>query len=164
MARAAAIFISRGMKFTELRQTVLEVIVENGAYIGAYGILRQITLNGRTMSPVSVYRALDSLLDAGVVRKLKSKNAYFPARVLSGRREISRSQLIYLVCETCSRATEADAAPIYDAVERVSEVAPLPLAVDYIEVSGTCERCASAKVRRTNGARARNLPQQLQRA
>ena len=32
---------------------------------------------GTRLAPISVYRALDALLEAGVVHRLESKNAYF---------------------------------------------------------------------------------------
>ncbi len=75
--RATAIFAERNIRFTDLRRKVFEEIASTQASVGAYEVLDRLAKKGTRLAPISVYRALDALLDAGVVHRLESKNAYF---------------------------------------------------------------------------------------
>ena len=75
--RASAIFAERNIRFTDLRRKVFEEIASTQASVGAYEVLDRLAKKGTRLAPISVYRALDALLEAGVVHRLESKNAYF---------------------------------------------------------------------------------------
>ena len=95
------------------------------------------------LAPISVYRAIDALLEAGVIHRLESKNAYFACRRLdhtsTGRRPI------FLSCEKCNAVMEADAEGIFETIDRVSRTASFQPRVKFVEVSGLCRACAAKK-------------------
>ena len=92
--QATAIFAEKNLRFTDLRRKVFEEIASTQASVGAYEVLDRLAKKGTRLAPISIYRALDALLEAGVVHRLESKNAYFACRQLhrprTGRRRSSR--------------------------------------------------------------------------
>ena len=76
--RAETAFEAKGMKLTPLRRLVFEEIAGSHDAVGAYDVLDRLARKtGERMAPVSVYRAIDALLEAGVVHRLESRNAFF---------------------------------------------------------------------------------------
>ena len=70
---------------------MFEEIAATHASIGAYDILAKLAEKGTRLAPISVYRAIDALLEAGVIHRLESKNAFFACRRMdhrTGRRPI----------------------------------------------------------------------------
>lgn len=139
--RATAIFAERNIRFTDLRRKVFEEIASTQASVGAYEVLDRLAKKGTRLAPISVYRALDALLDAGVVHRLESKNAYFACGRLhqapTGRRPI------FLSCEKCGTVQEVDGDHIFQAIDEAARGANFEPRVRFVEVSGTCQRCAA---------------------
>ena len=140
--RASQAFTEKNIRFTKLRQDVFQEIASTYTSIGAYDILARLAEKGTRLAPISVYRAIDALIEAGVIHRLESKNAYFACRRLdhaTGRRPI------FLACERCNAVQEADAEGIFDTIDRVSRAASFQPRVKFVEVSGLCRSCASKK-------------------
>jgi Fur family zinc uptake transcriptional regulator len=140
--RASQAFTEKNIRFTKLRQDVFQEIASTYTSIGAYDILARLAEKGTRLAPISVYRAIDALTEAGVIHRLESKNAYFACRRLdhaTGRRPI------FLACERCNAVQEADAEGIFDTIDRVSRAASFQPRVKFVEVSGLCRSCASKK-------------------
>lgn len=78
LARAEALCRERGLQFTPLRREVLEAVAEAGKAQGAYDIAERLSAPGKRVAPVSVYRALDFLMDQGLVHRIASRNAFIP--------------------------------------------------------------------------------------
>jgi Fur family zinc uptake transcriptional regulator len=140
--RASQAFTEKNLRFTKLRQDVFQEIAASYTSIGAYDVLARLAEKGTRLAPISVYRAIDALIEAGVIHRLESKNAYFACRRLdhaTGRRPI------FLACEKCNAVQEADAEGIFDTIDRVSRTASFQPRVKFVEVSGLCRSCASKK-------------------
>jgi Fur family transcriptional regulator, zinc uptake regulator len=140
--RASQAFEEKSIRFTKLRQDVFQEIAATYTSIGAYDVLARLAEKGIRLAPISVYRAIDALLEAGVIHRLESKNAYFACRRLdhaTGRRPI------FLSCEKCNAVQEADAEGIFETIDRVSRTASFQPRVKFVEVSGLCRACASKK-------------------
>ena len=140
--RASQAFEEKSIRFTKLRQDVFQEIAATYTSIGAYDVLARLAEKGIRLAPISVYRAIDALLEAGVIHRLESKNAYFACRRLdhaTGRRPI------FLSCEKCNAVQEADAEGIFETIDRVSRTANFQPRVKFVEVSGLCRACASKK-------------------
>ncbi|MDX2309017.1 MAG: transcriptional repressor [Hyphomicrobium sp.] len=139
--RAEKVFVDKGMRFTKLRQQVFEEIAATYASIGAYDILARLAEKGTRVAPISVYRAIDALLEAGVIHRLESRNAFFACRrtdhTVKGRRPI------FLCCETCGAVGEVDGQPIFDMIDETARGAGFTPRVKFVEVAGACPRCAA---------------------
>jgi Fur family zinc uptake transcriptional regulator len=140
--RASQAFAEKNLRFTKLRQDVFQEIAATYTSIGAYDVLARLAEKGTRLAPISVYRAIDALIEAGVIHRLESKNAYFACRRLdhlTGRRPI------FLSCEKCNAVQEADSEGIFDTIDRVSRSANFQPRVKFVEVSGLCRNCAPKK-------------------
>jgi Fur family zinc uptake transcriptional regulator len=139
--RAAKVFADKNLRFTKLRQQVFEEIAATHASIGAYDILAKLAEKGTRVAPISIYRAIDALLDAGVIHRLESKNAFFACRrtdhTTKGRRPI------FLSCEKCGAVGEVDGQHIFDQIGEAARSAKFIPRVKFVEVSGLCPRCAA---------------------
>ena len=143
LERAGAAFELKDLRFTKLRQQVYSEIAGTHASIGAYEILARMAGKGTRVAPISIYRAIDALLDAGVIHRLESKNAFFACRradhTSTGRRPV------FLSCESCGAVGEVDGQDIFDlAGERARSTGFVPK-IKFVEISGTCPRCAVKK-------------------
>jgi Fur family zinc uptake transcriptional regulator len=144
LERASQIFEERNLRFTDLRRRVFEEIASTQASVGAYEILDRLARKGTRLAPISIYRALDALLEAGVVHRLESKNAYFASRALDKPRTGRRP--MFLACEQCGVVVEADGEDIFAAIDGAAHGIKFEPRVKFVEVSGTCQACAKAKL------------------
>ena len=76
LAEAERICGGRKARLTERRRRVLEIVAESHAAIGAYDIIDRLAADGGRPAPITVYRALDFLMEHGLVHRLASLNAY----------------------------------------------------------------------------------------
>lgn len=140
--RASQAFTEKNIRFTKLRQDVYQEIASTYTSIGAYDILARLAEKGTRLAPISVYRAIDALLDAGVIHRLESKNAYFACRKLDHR---TGRRPIFLACEKCNAVQEVDSEGIFDTIDSAARSVSFQPRVKFVEVSGLCRSCASKK-------------------
>ena len=143
MDRATTIFAEKNLRFTDLRRKVFEEIASTTASVGAYEVLDRLAKKGTRLAPISVYRALDALLEAGVVHRLESKNAYFACSRLHQPRTGRRP--MFLSCEVCSTVFETDGEDIFKMIDATSRASKFEPRVKFVEVSGTCQDCLAKK-------------------
>lgn len=138
MERGAALCETRGARFTPLRRRVLEIVWRAHAPIGAYEILQSLQGEGRAAAPPTVYRALEFLLEHGLVHRLDSLNAFLGC-AHPERRHISE----FLICTGCERVAEIDDARLRGAVEDSASAAGFAVRRLTIELQGLCPSCAA---------------------
>ena len=142
--QAEQIFTEKNLRFTELRRKVFEEIASTQESVGAYEVLDRLARKGTRLAPISVYRALDALLEAGVVHRMESKYAYFASRLPQGR---NGRRPMFLSCEQCGHVFETDGEDIFVAIDMAAHEAKFTPRVKFVEVSGTCEVCAAARAK-----------------
>ena len=76
VADAENICLKAGLRLTKIRRQVLQFVWSKHTPIKAYDILQHIQKEQPRAAPPTVYRALDFLMDAGLVHKIESLNAY----------------------------------------------------------------------------------------
>ncbi len=138
LGRAQRSFEARGLKLTSLRLQVLKEIAASHDAVGAYDVIDRVARrSGDKLAPISVYRAIDALQQAGLVHRLESRNAYFAchAQHLNSQRHMA------LVCETCARITEVPAGALYDQIEAASRSRGFELKSAVAEGFGICATC-----------------------
>lgn len=136
--RACETFAAKNLRFTKLRQQVFTEIAATHGAIGAYDILDRLAAKGTRLAPISVYRAIDALIAAGVVHRLESKNAFFACRRLHGE---TRRPLI-LSCERCGTVGEIEGEVVFETINKVARASGFKPRVKFVEVSGICPNCA----------------------
>jgi len=76
VATAEKLCQERGLRFTSIRCRVLELVWGSHKPIGAYDILEVLGKESESAAPPTVYRALEFLIEAGLVHRLDSLNAF----------------------------------------------------------------------------------------
>lgn len=138
LTRARAIYASQGSRLTALRETVLQELAGSHKALGAYDIMRRIERKGRNVAPISVYRALDSLLAAGLIHRLESCNAYLACHVShDGERPV-----LFLLCDKCGTVAESSAPDLAQALKSAAQKAKFALSQSVLEARGLCDHCA----------------------
>jgi Fur family zinc uptake transcriptional regulator len=126
------------MKLTPLRRQVFEEIAGSHDAVGAYDVLDRLARKtGERMAPISVYRAIDALLAAGVVHRLESRNAFYACH--TPHRDAAPH--VALLCESCGSVTEADGATVRALLEQVAIGAGFQVRQAVIETVGRCRAC-----------------------
>lgn len=128
-----------GVRFTTLRRRVLELVWQSHKPLGAYDILETLSRNdGRRAAPPTVYRALDFLLDNGLIHRIASLNAFIgctsPEHSHQGQ---------FLICRECRITTELDQSDIHQAIEQSAQVHGFAVESETVEVLGLCQHCRS---------------------
>jgi Fur family transcriptional regulator, zinc uptake regulator len=137
MERAQAAFTTKGLKLTPLRQSVFREIAASHKAIGAYEVLDKLAVKGERLAPISVYRAIDALVAAGIVHRFESRNAFFACH--AGH---DMMQLV-LACETCGRVAEVGADKAFAAIDAAAASAGFSVAGAVVEVRGLCAACGA---------------------
>jgi len=141
LERAEAVFERQGLRLTTLRRSVLEEVASSHQAIGAYEVLERLARRGgRRLAPISVYRALDTLVAAGVVHRLESRNAYFACHGAHGE---GRRQIV-LSCEHCGAVAEVERPGVMAGIVEAAEQTGFRVQRALIEVMGRCSACGAA--------------------
>lgn len=127
----------RGARLTPLRKRVLEIVWSGHRPIGAYDVLAQLSADGRRAAPPTVYRALDFLLEHGLVHRVTSMNAYVgcaqPGHPGHGQ---------FLICTQCGVAAELSDSRIRDAIDGAAASRGFTAGSHTVEIAGLCPNCA----------------------
>ena len=137
LTRADALCAERGARLTALRRQVLELVWTSHRPRGAYAILEDLSQReGKSTAPLTVYRALEFLVEQGLVHRIESLNAYIgcsaPGAMHSGQ---------FLVCEACGNAVEIDDPRIRAAIDTTAGERGFRVNRPTVEVRGMCTDC-----------------------
>lgn len=131
----------RGVRFTPIRREVLELIWESHCAVKAYDLLDRIKPKAGSAKPATVYRALDFLLEQGLIHKVESLNAFIGCSFSDRRHE----QLL-LTCVKCHEVEERPGERVMEAIAEELKQAAFTMQHKAIEIHGICGRCASNSV------------------
>ena len=126
----------RGLRFTALRQQVLRLVWDSHKPVGAYDILDSLKRDGKKAAPPTVYRALDFLIDADLVHRLDSLNAFVGC---SDPSSSHRGQ--FLICRGCRTVTEMDNVEINSLVRETAAGHGFSAEHQMLEIQGLCGAC-----------------------
>jgi len=136
LARAEAVCAASGLRLTAGRRQVLEVVAQSHRAIGAYQIIEEMGRAGAQPAPMTVYRALDFLLAAGLVHKIESLNAYVGCQATHEGRPA-----VLFICRTCGTVGEVDDTAIGEAIEQGAAGIGFTVESSLVEVAGECVHC-----------------------
>ena len=141
LSRAETVCAERGARMTPLRRRVLELVWDSHAPIGAYAIMDLLrAADDRAAAPPTVYRALEFLLDQGLVHKIESLNAF-----VGCDRPEQRHVSQFLICTSCKAAIELTDPAIHAVVEASAGKSGFSLNRLTIEAQGLCAPCRSGR-------------------
>jgi Fur family zinc uptake transcriptional regulator len=140
---AAALCERRGTKLTELRRTVLGLILDAEAPTGAYDLLERLRSHRGASAPPTVYRALDFLLEQGFVHRIERLSAFVGCIEAHSHEGDHHHAAQFLICRTCGQATELDDHHLAHALIHAAEAVGFKVSGATIEAEGICAKCRS---------------------
>jgi Fur family zinc uptake transcriptional regulator len=137
MAHAEALCAARARRLTPTRRLVLEALTASHKPIGAYEIIDRLAERGPRPAPITVYRALDFLLENGLVHRIESRNAFMACI----NEHESGSMVVFLICEKCGAVGEARSSAVAETLVAAARSAGFTPKTPVIEIAGICSHC-----------------------
>lgn len=142
--RAAEQCAARGAQLTPLRRQVLRLVLAAEQPMGAYALLDKLREERGVAAPPTVYRALDFLLEQGLIHKLERLNAFLPC-IEAGHDHGHAAHdhpHQFLICRKCGTTAELSDHAVAHALEAAAARAGFKPDRMTVEVEGLCSRCA----------------------
>lgn len=138
MRNAEKLCRERGVRLTEQRRTVLRLLTESDKPLSAYELLDRLRDSVRNPAPPTVYRALDFLLEQGLIHKLESLHAFVGC---AHPEQPHASQ--FLICADCGEVAELDDHELSERLQAAGQAAGFRTKRPVVELLGTCAQCSA---------------------
>ncbi|MCL2020869.1 MAG: transcriptional repressor [Betaproteobacteria bacterium] len=129
-----------GARLTRLRRDILDVICAENAPVKAYDLIERMRGKGRRVTPTTMYRTLEFLLQNGFIHRVNFLNAYLPC---TGKHK-NHTALLLFVCSECGQTREIDDAQLYNAMHRRLNELGIYLKDSRIEIQAACQSCRAS--------------------
>lgn len=122
-------------------QIVLEVLQQADTPLGAYQILDAEGVRAQGIkAPLTVYRAIGKLIEAGYVHRIESLNAFVLCE-----HEPHMEPAAFMICDDCKRTIEVGTTGLEISLAREAEHQRFRINRMNIEIAGQCELCREQK-------------------
>lgn len=129
---------ARGGRLTPQRRAVLTKLLGAGRPVTAYELLDLVRPEDAAITPTSVYRSLDFLVEVGLVHRLDSTRSFvaceYPDHPHGGQ---------FLICRECGAVVETEDKRIARATVDLGERHGFTLDHSTVELTGVCGACRS---------------------
>ncbi|MTJ91632.1 MAG: transcriptional repressor [Desulfovibrio sp.] len=157
----------QGLRLTRVRRMVLEFLLGAQMPVKAYDILDALRHGApKALTPASIYRALDYLLQEGLVHKVGTLNAYVACAEAcpetcadtnaactescaenctcsrAGSHRVRHAPVFMLVCPGCRKSKEICDPALYQTIFSAMQRQGFQLQGDTVELTGICPGCA----------------------
>lgn len=130
----------RGLRLTEQRLEAFRALRQVGKPVSAYDLLPRLEKRlGKRLAPLTVYRALDFLVDNELAHKLASNHSY----TLCDRPH-THHESVHLVCTECGAGEELTLGPIAKALDKAASERRFLPKRHIVELEGQCRDCSTA--------------------
>jgi Fur family zinc uptake transcriptional regulator len=137
IAHAEAVCARRAQKFTPIRRQVLGALLSSHRPLGAYEVIDELAKSMPRPAPITVYRALDFLMENGLVHRIESRNAFLAC----AHDHDETSMVAFLICELCGSVGEIPAAPVAQSLNAAARASGFAPKLSVVEIAGTCAHC-----------------------
>ena len=136
--KAAEVFCDEhGLRFTDTRRLVLEIVAGARKPITAYEILDQLEGDDKNPNPPIVYGATDFWQSHGFVHQIESLNALVAC---SEGHQHRGSQ--FISCDQCGFATEIHMCHLPDSIQKAASDVQFVINFWNLELNGQCRDCS----------------------
>lgn len=129
--------ISKGYRYTEPRERVLKILVNENRPLGAYEILEKLSREVKNPKPQTVYRAIQFWHEEGFIHCIDSLKSYVVC--LHGH-HVGQTQ--FLICSYCDFVKELDKATDAAAAYAAANQVGFSITNITIEIKGRCKNCS----------------------
>ena len=125
-----------GLRLTPVRRRTLQILLDSPRALGAYEVLERLVADGFANQPPVAYRALEFLVEQGLVHRIRRLNA-FTACMHVGEAHAPA----FLICRACHSVAEAPAAAVAEALAAAALALHFTVERSTIEALGLCPAC-----------------------
>ena len=141
LSDAKAVCAEKGVRLTDQRQAVLRILAASHIPASAYDILNQLNKERKEkgeamLAPVSIYRALEFLIQHGIIHRIESRNAYVACSESSHGHSEHGQATIFLLCDKCGRAAEFQSESLGGLIETIAGKAKFSPNAPVMEIRG----------------------------
>lgn len=127
----------KGARMTELREKVLRLVWQSHQPLGAYQLMDMLASQStRRVAPPTVYRALDFLLQQGLIHRINSLNAFIGCT----RPEQGHANNFF-ICKCCGIAIEFSQPSLQASIEQTAALHDFTMQSQSLELVGLCAQC-----------------------
>lgn len=126
------------VRFTKSRRQILQMIYASPNPAKAYDILDQLKKTQPQAKPPTVYRALDFLLENGLIHKVNSLNAY-----VGCSHPLKHNNCYFLICSNCQEISECCTDILTAEIVKIAKSAKFNIQNINLEIEGKCHKCQS---------------------
>jgi len=147
MGKAEASCVHSGVRLTEKRKRILEVLLSSELPLSAYEVADAYNKTSETNMPtMSVYRILEFLEDELLVHKLSSTSKYIACSHIACDHAHDVPQ--FLICGKCQSVKEISISKsIINELSKQVLNAGYKLSNSQLELPCLCERCAEQRIK-----------------
>src|ERR1041385_4271860 len=139
LGHAEEICAREGLRLTPQRRRVLEALLTSHVPASAYDVIDRLAeTDTKRPAPISVYRALDFLVEHNLAHRIESKNAYVAC---DRGDECTPGATLFLICDNCGAAGEASSESLGRIVSDETRRRAFLPRMRVLEVRGLCARC-----------------------
>jgi Fur family zinc uptake transcriptional regulator len=137
LTRAQDICIEQNQRMTTTRESVLRLLWQSHKPLGAYQLQDQLAkLLDKPIAPPTVYRAVEFLLQLGLIHRLPSLNAYIGCPFPN-----SEHSNLFMICTECGSVAEMADNTISNMLQSASDKVNFTLQRQCLELFGLCPQC-----------------------
>lgn len=137
MTSAHRICRDKKLRLTPIREQVLRLIWQSHRPLGAYDLLDLLSsASDKRIAPPTVYRALDFLLDIGLIHRINSLNAYVGCPAPS-----TSHPSYFFICTLCHTALECASEVLHQQIRHEGNAMGFAIQQQWLEVLGICDTC-----------------------
>lgn len=146
-----------GQKLTPVRRLVLGLVLSETRPLGAYDILSLLRAYQPRAVPPTVYRALDFLLEQGLIHRIERLSAFVGCHhrldceehcTSHGAWGAHRAQ--FLICRSCGQVQELEQDVVAAVLLQSARGQGFRAEAATVEIEGVCARCAGERKVREN--------------
>jgi Fur family zinc uptake transcriptional regulator len=126
---------------TRNQSLVLNVLSAGNSPQSAYDILDKLRVEG-FRAPLQVYRALDKLVEYGLVHRLESLNAFVACADPHDHEAHAHGVTAFAICDSCGSVTEFHDHTIEHRLQQWEASSSFKPDKTTIEIRGACKQCS----------------------
>ena len=123
---------------TKNQTLVMRTLLNADAPLSAYSILDQLRKDG-FRAPLQVYRALDKLIEYGMVHRLESMNAFVACQHPDGNTD---TMIAFTICGLCGEVAEISDDSFDRRLHDLATTLGFTLRKSTLELTGLCSTCS----------------------
>src|SRR3984885_3051230 len=140
LRHAERVCAKRSQKLTPIRRQVLEALLSSHRPLGAYEVIEALAKTRQRPAPITVSRALDFLMENGLVHRIESRNSFLAC----AHDHDETSMVAFLICDHCGSVGEIPAAPVAQSLTAAARASGFLPKLSVVEIAGTCAHCQKA--------------------